>query len=73
MLDGRPLVETKLSGSVSVEAVDVDGHVEEHSGFYSCNKADDGELTRFRLTIRGSQRIFYCSTLEVGGIQSVYI
>ncbi|KAL1535043.1 hypothetical protein AAHA92_31143 [Salvia divinorum] len=79
--DGRALVETKLNGAtvhvrngtVSVEAVDVNGRVEEKTGFYSCSKADGGELTRFCLKIRGSQHILYCSTLEIGGIQSVYV
>lgn len=56
--------------TISVEAADDDGNVEERTGFHSC-KSDNGGLTNFTVKIRGSQRIFYCSTLEIGGIEWV--
>ncbi|KAH6794168.1 hypothetical protein C2S52_004645 [Perilla frutescens var. hirtella] len=78
--NGQVLVESKLNdtrvdvrnNTVSVETVDVNGVVEGKTDFYSC-KSDGGELSHFHIKIRGHHHIFYCKTLEIGGIQFVYV
>lgn len=69
--EGRVLVESKINGGrIHVRNGTVSVEEEMTGTFHSC-KSDNGGLTNFRVKIRGSRRIFYCSSLEIGGVESV--
>ncbi|XP_011088097.1 histidine kinase CKI1-like [Sesamum indicum] len=81
MSSGQVLVESKLgdtrihvrNGTVSVETVNMNVH--DKSDYYSCTMGDGagGQLSHFQMKIKGKTHIFYCSALEVGGFESVYV
>ncbi|KAK4427609.1 Histidine kinase CKI1 [Sesamum alatum] len=84
MSTGQVVVESKLedtridvqNGTVSVETVSMNGDVQDKSDYYSCTTLGDedgGQLSRFHMKIEGKTHIFYCSILEVGGFEMVYV
>ncbi|CAL5402062.1 unnamed protein product [Camellia sinensis] len=76
--DGQVLVETKIpdtkivvnNGTVSLHLLKQNGVIEDHN--HLCNSSA-GETNRFDSEIGGMNHIFYCSTLEIAGVQSVYL
>ncbi|KAL0364842.1 UNVERIFIED_CONTAM: Histidine kinase CKI1 [Sesamum angustifolium] len=83
MSSGQVIVESKLedthigvrNGTVSVETVNTSGDVQDKSDYYSCRMGDGdgGQLSHFHMKIQRKTHIFYCSVLEVGGFESVYV
>ncbi|KAL0335443.1 UNVERIFIED_CONTAM: hypothetical protein Sradi_4756200 [Sesamum radiatum] len=83
MSSGQVIVESKLedtridvrNGTVSVETVNTNGDVQDKSDYYSCRMGDGdgGQLSHFHMKIQRKTHIFYCSVLEVGGFESVYV
>ncbi|KAA8545238.1 hypothetical protein F0562_020022 [Nyssa sinensis] len=78
--DGQVLVQTKLpdtrivvnNGTVSLQTMKLNGEFENLVNNQSC-KSDDGESNNFQVKIRGIKHIFYCSILDIAGVQSVYV
>ncbi|KAK3034077.1 hypothetical protein RJ639_034302, partial [Escallonia herrerae] len=79
--DGQVLVQTKLpstqmvvdNGTVSVQLMKPNGDFEGRTVSHSCRPDGSNGLGPFDLNLRGVKHIIYCSTLEIAGVQSVYV
>ncbi|KAL3538260.1 hypothetical protein ACH5RR_001626 [Cinchona calisaya] len=77
--DGKVLVESKLpdaqisvdNGTVSLILKKPNGDHEDLLGKVSC-KSDDGDSVYLDVKIREKKHKFYCSTITVAGVDSVY-
>ncbi|XP_057966677.1 histidine kinase CKI1 [Malania oleifera] len=71
--EGIPNTSIVPSGSlVSLQVTEPNGHQIDHVGNISC-QLNHGELRPSFLKIQGTMYKFYCSPLEIAGIQSVYV
>ncbi|KAA8536762.1 hypothetical protein F0562_029240 [Nyssa sinensis] len=79
--DGQVLVKSNLpdtqivvkNGKVSLQVMKLNGEFENWVVNHSCKPDDHGEAKNFHAKINGRRHIFYCSVLDIAGVQSVYI
>ena len=76
--DGDVIVQTKLpdtqimvsNNTVLVQMVDPKGDPTGHVGYFSC-ESDDGGSKHFDGAVSGMKYTFYCSTIQIAGVQTV--
>ncbi|KAM7470023.1 hypothetical protein LguiA_008206 [Lonicera macranthoides] len=79
-IDGNVLVNSKIQGVkilvkhgiVEVNLVKDNGEFEDRVGSYSFEGKNVDDFGQFYVNIRGVDHIFYCSTVEIAGVQTVY-
>ncbi|XP_019255633.1 PREDICTED: histidine kinase CKI1 [Nicotiana attenuata] len=77
--NGQVIVDTKIphtsiivyNGTVSVQFKNLNGSREDLSGNQSC-KLVNGERGQFEVKIKENNFVFYCSVIEIAGLESVY-
>ncbi|GMI79384.1 CYTOKININ-INDEPENDENT 1 [Hibiscus trionum] len=77
---GDTIVQSKLPNAeilvnnrtVSVHALNLDGSQLRSIGNFLC-ESDDGKPVSFHGSIMGNKYTFYCSTIQIAGVQSVYV
>ncbi|CAN4108890.1 unnamed protein product [Withania somnifera] len=76
---GQVIVDTKIphtsinvyNGTVSVQFENLNGTYQDLSGNQSC-KLGKGEKRRFEVKIKEEMHMFYCSVIEIAGLEMVY-
>ncbi|KAJ8529604.1 hypothetical protein K7X08_036439 [Anisodus acutangulus] len=77
--NGQVIVDTKIphtsinvyNGTVSVQFKNLNGTHQDLSGNQSC-KLGNGERGQFEVKIKETTHMFYCSVIEIAGLESVY-
>ncbi|KAM3378003.1 histidine kinase CKI1 [Capsicum galapagoense] len=77
--NGQIIVDTKIphtsinayNGTISVQFKNLDGTHQDLSGNQSC-KLGNGERGQFEVKIKEEKYMFYCSVIEIAGLEAVY-